>query len=240
MQPYIESKHAIPVQGDALIAADVQRAWEVAGNVDFLLFTLGGVVATFHPIKGVMLVPPNIVTQAFLTALCTAPAHLRATLRVVAISAMGLTSEGHAHLPLPMRLLYSWMLPGPHRDKAGLECVLAHCAGRTYEGMQPEEDIMGAAWQNREGLPAAGTVPRILVVRPAWLTDGKCKAEASGGAGRSGTSKVQSMGKGNAYRVSEDDMTGWVISRSDVAHFLFDAIVNKWDEFEGKCVNLVY
>jgi hypothetical protein len=225
MQPYIKSKHVRTVQGDALVAADVQRAWDAAGDVDVLLFTLGGVNRSFHPTKGVLIEPHNIVTQAMLNVVCTMPQRLYDTARVVAISSNGLTPEGHAKLPFAMRLVYAYLLPAPHRDKVGLEFVLAHCGGRSYSAEVPGDDIMGPAWKEREGLPPVGAIKRILVVRPAWLTDGECQAEST-------TKKM--------YRVSEQEVKGWVISRADVAHFLFEAITKHWGEYEGKCVNVVY
>jgi hypothetical protein len=42
------------------------------------------------------------------------------------------------------------------------------------------------------------------------------------------------------YRVGEGELTGWVISRADVAHFLFEAVTKRWDEYEGKAVSVVY
>lgn len=49
MQDYVKSGKVRVVKGDALIQADVQRAWDEAsttGTVDLLLFTVG----KFHPL----------------------------------------------------------------------------------------------------------------------------------------------------------------------------------------------
>jgi hypothetical protein len=66
----------------------------------------------------------------------------------------------------------------PHRDKVGAEHVISHCAGwdwNTVEDGEPSQDIMGADdWMLREGLPAAGSLKRVLVIRPALLTNGDC------------------------------------------------------------------
>ncbi|KAJ7282763.1 hypothetical protein C8J57DRAFT_1218941 [Mycena rebaudengoi] len=163
MQPYITSGHVRTVQGDALVQADVQRAWDAAGDVDTLIFTLGGVERSLHPTKGVILEPHNIVTQAMLNVVCTMPPRLYTTTRIIAISSNGLTPEGHAKLPFPMRLLYGYLLTSPHQDKIGLEFVLAHCGGRSYSGEMPGDDIMGLAWKERVGLPPMGALKRVLV-----------------------------------------------------------------------------
>ncbi|KAJ7247010.1 hypothetical protein C8J57DRAFT_1523226 [Mycena rebaudengoi] len=81
--------------------------------------------------------------KAMLNVVCTMPQRLYDTTRVVAISSNGLTPEGHAKLPFAMRLVYAYLLPAPHRDKVGLEFVLAHCGGRSYSAEVPGDDIMG-------------------------------------------------------------------------------------------------
>lgn len=152
--------------------------------------------------------------------------------RIITISTKGLTRSGHAALPLPLRLLYGWLLEIPHADKLGAERIIAHSAGWDWDkidGREPSEKIMGADWQKREGLPPPGTLKEVLVVRPALLTDGECMAEKKGGK------------EGKApYRVSEEEFGGWTVSRKDVAHFVADAALNRWDEFSGKIVSIAY
>ena len=41
IQKYVKSGHARLVKGDASIEADTQRAWDAAGIVDALVFTVG-------------------------------------------------------------------------------------------------------------------------------------------------------------------------------------------------------
>ena len=45
VKPYLGSGKAIPVKGDALIAADIANAWskaaQVNGRVDFVIFSVG-------------------------------------------------------------------------------------------------------------------------------------------------------------------------------------------------------
>ncbi|KAF8197622.1 hypothetical protein BJ912DRAFT_1020885 [Pholiota molesta] len=107
--------------------------------------------------------------------------------------------------------------PEPGLDKVGAERLISHCTGwawNTEEDGEPAEDIMGANWQDTPGLPEAGSLKRVLVVRPALLTDGDCRAEEAGGKGP--------------------------LIVKDVAHFVADAILFRWDEFENKRVSIVY
>lgn len=85
---------------------------------------------------------------------------------------------------------------------------------------------MGSEWQ--EGLPSPGTLKQVLIVKPALFTDGECVAE-----------KGRKEGK-EPYRLSEGEIGGWTISRKDVAHFIVDVVLNKWDEFSGKRVSIAY
>ena len=85
---------------------------------------------------------------------------------------------------------------------------------------------MGKGWQERAGLPASGLLKDAMVVRPAVLNDGECVAE-SGKAGP-------------PYRVAEGHVKGWSVSRKDVAHFIFDAVTNRWDEYGKKQVSIAY
>jgi hypothetical protein len=84
-----------------------------------------------------------------------------------------------------------------------------------------------------QGGSKEGELKRVLVVRPALLTDGECLAEKLELEGVKKESK-------KAYRVSEGELGGWTVSRKDVAHFVVDAIVHRWDEFEDKCVSIAY
>lgn len=127
------------------------------------------------------------------------------------------------------------MLAAPHKDKLGMEVLAAHAAGWPWDPKndgEPGDDVMrgepwGTEWKTRKGLPAEGTIKRILVIRPALLTDGDCKADK---AGR----------KGEPYRASEKELGGYTVSRKDVAHFIAQAVTDKWDQYEGKRVNIGY
>jgi hypothetical protein len=187
--------------------------------------------------KGFYITPANLVTQCLLNALCTLPANQRTQQsqpRIVVITSVGITASSHAALPFLLKLLFRFLLPVPHTDKVGAERVIAHVSGWTWDeanATEPGDDIMGSDWRNREGLPPAGSLKRFLVVRPSFLTNGECIADSE--EYKSGSAKVP-------YRVSEEDFYAWTISRKDAAHFIAQAILSKWDEFNNKIINLGY
>ncbi|KAJ7268653.1 hypothetical protein B0H12DRAFT_1095949 [Mycena haematopus] len=231
IQKYVTSGHAKLVKGDASIEADTERAWKEAGAVDAVIFSVG-TYPTFHLFKGFVQTPANLVTQCLLNVLCTMPTYTDAPQpKIIVISSTGLTPSAHAALPILLKPLYGVVLAAPHKDKIGMEHAIAHCAGWTWDPKADgdvSEDILGAGWTQRKGLPAPGSLKRILVIRPALLTDGKCVAD-----------EVEAKGKGKGYRVSEQELGGYTISRKDTAHFVVDALT-RWDEFENKRVNVAY
>ncbi|KAE9395975.1 hypothetical protein BT96DRAFT_966590 [Gymnopus androsaceus JB14] len=221
IQPYIKSGKAHLVKGDALVESDVKRAWDEAlthGAVDLLLFTLGGKPTTFSITKGAGILPINLVTQCLLNTLCTMPKQSPQP-RIIALS-----STAHASIPLLLKPAYGYLGKIPHTDKQGAECAIAFCAGWKWEKDGPGDEIMGERWMEREGLPDAGSLKEVLVIKPGLLTDGDCRADS----------------KKNAYRVTGVEDGGWTISRKDVAHFVADVALNRWNEFSGKTVNVSY
>lgn len=108
------------------------------------------------------------------------------------------------------------MLAIAHKDKAGLERVLAHVSGRAWNDPEPDVDIVGERWAEQEGTPAYGTLPDVVVVRPPLLTDG----EAAG-----------------KYRLGEGGKGYYTVSRRDVAHFIVeDLLKESWAKWKGECV----
>ncbi|KAE9395135.1 hypothetical protein BT96DRAFT_958583 [Gymnopus androsaceus JB14] len=193
------------MRGDAFIKSDVKCAWDEAsthGAIDPLLFTVGG-VPSFQLTEGFVISPANLVTQSLLSTIIT-------------ISSTGLTRTAHdaAHdaLSLPLKPLYGYFLAVPHKDKLGAERAIAYCAGWKW-------DTAVDALTEKEDWPSAGTLKGVLVIRPALLTDGDCRADSSK----------------NAYRANEEELGGWTILRKDVAHF---AVLNRWNEFSDKIVNV--
>ena len=72
------------------------------------------------------------------------------------LTSAGLTRTLRKSLPVLVRPIYSYLLPQPHKDKIGTECLLLHCMGRKWpaeEVPEPGEDIMGPNWEKRKGVP---------------------------------------------------------------------------------------
>ncbi|KIK64847.1 hypothetical protein GYMLUDRAFT_258817 [Collybiopsis luxurians FD-317 M1] len=238
IQSHVRSGKAHLLKGDALVQSDVKRAWEAAlshGAVDVLLFSVGG-IPSFKLSQGFVLSPPNLVTQCLLNVLCTMPTPVlqASSLKIVTLSSIGLTKSSHDALPVLMKPLYSRMLDNPHKDKLGSERLIRYCAGLGWDvknNGEPSEEIMGERWREKEGLPKEGTLKNVLIVRPALLTDGECKADRKAD---------RKKGK-DGYRVAvEGEIKGYTVSRKDVAHFIADALLHRWDEYANKCVSIAY
>ncbi|KAG6836675.1 hypothetical protein H0H93_005093 [Arthromyces matolae] len=176
------------VQGDALIKSDVERARTDAishsssGQIDIVLFTVGATPSqgSFHITKGILLSPPNLVTQAVMNVLCL-PAQ-SSPLKIVVVTSTGITRKSKAALPFPIRALYGYLIAAPHRDKRGAERLLAHVAGWDWDAKEIGEisdDVLDSAgkWKETPGLPAPGSLKDVLIVRAATLTDGECVAD---------------------------------------------------------------
>ncbi|KAJ7609567.1 hypothetical protein DFH06DRAFT_1376151 [Mycena polygramma] len=225
IQKYIKRGNVRIVAGDATKESDTRRAWEESGAVDVVLFSIGGTKATFSITKGVVLVPHDLVSSCMLNVFCTMPTHASPQLKFIIVSSSGLTPVGHAALPLVLKPLYA-MIDGPHKDKICMERVVAHCAGWGWDNKKdgvPETEILPDGWTRRDGLPALGSLKQVLVVRPALLTDGKCVAD-----------ELEAKGKAKRpYRVSENELGAYTVSRKDIAHFMVTALA-RWDEFAPK------
>ncbi|KAJ7772676.1 hypothetical protein DFH07DRAFT_169415 [Mycena maculata] len=229
IQKYVQSGNARLVKGDAFNEADTRRAWNEAGIVDAVIFTIGTPPSSvsFSLTKGVVIKTPNLCTQCILNVLCTIPTYTNAPRpKFVVLSSGGVTPSGYKALPLLNKAIYT-MLGSPSRDKAAMERVVAHCAGWAWvpkRDGEPNVELMGKGWMERAGLPAPGSLD-VLVVRVALLTNGPCEAD---------------KGKGKGYRASEEELGGYTISRKDAAHFVFNVLTRRWDEFSKKRMNLAY
>jgi hypothetical protein len=181
-----------------------------------------GGIPSFSFTKGFVISPPNLVTQSLLNVLETLPSPHP---KIITISSAGITHTSHKALPLPLKPLYGFFLSAPHKDKRGAEEAIAHCAGWSWDARDSAGDeILGVNWETR--IPSREQLKSIVVVRPALLTDGECRADVKGS---------------EAYRVKEGDMESiWTVSRRDVAHFLVEGVVKHWQEWEGKCVSIAY
>ena len=146
------------------------------------------------------------------------------------VTSNGITAASHASLPFALRPLYAYLVASPHLDKLGAERVLARSAGLPWA----EEDVVEKAvlpdgWEGTEGLPDVGDLKKVVIVRPALLTDGDCRADSA----KDGKApyRVQIDGNlKNAYRVS----------RKDIAHFIVDDAIPHWEKYEGKGVCVSY
>ena len=257
IQPFVRSGKARLVKGDALNIDDVARGWaeaqaaSEAQHVDVLLFSVGqssprfispphnadpvagGVPESFHWRKGAQIKPANLCSACLLNVVRTLPANQRtpgAQPRCVVVTSTGITKGSHDGLPLAMKGLYSYLLDGPHVDKFGMERLLAHCAGAPFARDAYRADLLPPRWQALDGVPAPGALPTVLVVRPAWLTDGPAKADEPAQK-RAAPYKVQR---------GDDAKLGWTISRRDVAHFIVERGLANWDEWQGQVVSLSY
>ncbi|KAJ7022655.1 hypothetical protein C8F04DRAFT_1012247 [Mycena alexandri] len=231
IQKFVRSGAARLIKGDAKKEEDMAHAWEQAGIVDAVIFSVGG-APEWSLTKG-LIIDPNLVAGCMLCVLRSMPIYDNAQPpKFVAISTTGLGPVAHKALPTLIKPLYS-ALATPHYDKIGMEQVLAYCAGRPLDPShgEPRVEVLGENWTQR--LPPPGTLKhRVLVVRPALLTNGKCMADEL---------EVKGKGKGKApYRASAEELHAYTISRKDVAHFVVNAL-GRWDEFEGKyAVNVGY
>jgi len=236
VQGYIKSGKARLIKGDGLIKDDVKRAWEESGRdrpVDTVVFTVGG-KPKFHVTKGFVLDPPNLVAMCFLNLITTMPQPSEANpnqLKMIVITSLGLTPSTHQSLPLLLRPVYSYLLDQPHKDKLGVERLAFHCMGREWPTGVPEpaENIMGSDWANREGLPKFGSFSNVIIVRPALLTDGECVAD-----------KLEHAGKKKPYRVGSEEISGYTVSRKDVAHFIVEDALKNWEKYRDTIATIVY
>ncbi|KDQ61291.1 hypothetical protein JAAARDRAFT_124535 [Jaapia argillacea MUCL 33604] len=235
IKAYVASGHARLVQGDALNADDVRRAWEKAGEgepdlgtVDVCLFTVG-TIPKFSLTKGVYQTPADLCTRSMLNVLSTAPKPSKT--KFIALSSNGIGKSSHATLPLPLKPVYNILIATPHKDKLGLERVLAHVVGRPWVkadmGDEPSAEFLPSGWESTPGLPGAGELKEVVLLRPALFTDGECKGDSVKGK--------------EPYRVVEGNLPGlWTVSRKDVAHFIVEGLLEDWKKWEGKIVTMGY
>lgn len=138
--------------------------------------------------------------------------------RLIAVTTTGATQASHDALPFGMKGFYSYALRQPHADKLGMERLLQHAMGKPWvEKVEPDEEILPSGW--RTEYPEAGWLPRIVVVRPAFLTNGEEKG---------------------IYRASTEEFASWTVSRRDVAHFVGKRLLAEWGAWSGKIVNVGY
>lgn len=225
IQGHVRSGKARIVAGDALNQEQVASAWAKAGEgdrpgeVDVFLFTVGGTPQ--FTIHGAKISPPDLCSRSMLTSLRAMPSELRVPgrqPRIVAISSTGTTEESHKELPLMWRVIYPWLLSGPHADKLALEQALAHVAGTPWDAKNGSPaNAFSDSWRTQPGTPSAGEINDVVVVCPAFLTDGPLKGE---------------------YRTGGKNY--YTVGRQDVAHFITEKVLNDWNAFKGRAVSIGY
>ncbi|TFK68297.1 hypothetical protein BDN72DRAFT_769506 [Pluteus cervinus] len=234
IQEHIKNGTAHLVKGDALIKEDIQSGWDEAhkyGPIDTVLFSL---VGKFSLRMGIIPQPLDICTRALLNVLSTYPTQQSPQPKLIFHSSVGMTKKTRTAVPVLLKPMYSWLLIGPHADKKASERLIAHVSNKPWDATdfgEPTEEYLPAGWKETPGFPV---LKRFLIVRPAMLTDGECLADKQK-PGKDGKVKP-------AYRVSEEELGGYTISRQDVGHFDAEVILDskRWEEVEGKALNVGY
>ncbi|PIL28686.1 hypothetical protein GSI_08730 [Ganoderma sinense ZZ0214-1] len=241
MLPFIKSGKAKLVHGDGLKPETIRDGWATAreagnGKVDLVLFTLGG-VPNFSLTRGLIFDPADLVTRSLLNTFSMMPAELRAPAeaqpRFVVITSMGITTAARKALPLAIKPLYGSMLSAPHDDKLGAERVIAHVRGLPWPADSPDQvkpQVLADGWQDTPGLPAEGEIRKVIIIRPALLSDGECRGDRESKKGKA------------PYRAMKDGVfgDGYRVSRKDVAHFIVCDVLSNWERWEGSGVTVAY
>ncbi len=151
--------------------------------------------------------------------------------RFVVITSMGITAASHKALPFALKPLYGSMLSGPHEDKLGAERLLAHVRGIPWTASDPiKKEVLADGWQNTPGLPKAGEIKQLVIIRPALLSDGDCKGDAGPKKGKGPYRTLKDGDFGDGYRVS----------RKDIAHFIVCDALPNWEKWEGSGITVAY
>ncbi|KAH7345738.1 hypothetical protein B0J17DRAFT_624850 [Rhizoctonia solani] len=186
MSEYIQNGLAKLVRGDALVQDDVQKAWDIAnsdGQVDLIFFGIGG-DPSFSLTNGFIITPGDLTTRSMFVLLSIVQSSA-ARPKLVTISSNGLDKRSHSLLPLPLKILYGWLLKVPHQDKIGLESNVKQAT--SSEGwLDPKNSV---------------------IVRPSLLTSGKCLADTKPDAYRTGEELT------SAWTVSRADVGHFVVEK---------------------------
>ena len=189
----------------------------------------------FKLTKGLMMTTNDIVTKCLLNVLCTMPKPDNQPLpKFIALSTSGVTRSSRSTVPLALKPVYSYLIQHHLQDKLAMERIIYHCAGWEWNSRvdgEPSVEITGENWKERAGLPQPGSLKDAMIIRAALLNDGDCVADV-----------LTALGKKDKapYRVADGDVSGYAISRKDVAHFIFDAVSNHWEQYGGKGVGIAY
>ncbi|KAG9127094.1 hypothetical protein FRC07_000697 [Ceratobasidium sp. 392] len=190
---YISDGKLKVVRGDGLIEADVQQAWTTAKGdqeVDAVFFGIGG-EPKFAFTKGFVMTPGDLTARCMSVLLSVIQSSTTPSTRpkLVTITSNGLDRRTQSLLPLPLKLMYRWLLHVPHVDKIEQENVVKRAAG--WDGAS--DGWLGA--QN------------LAIVRPSMFTSGECVADKKENAYRT------DEGLKSAWTVSRADVAHFVAEK---------------------------
>ncbi|QRV95038.1 NAD(P)H-binding family protein [Ceratobasidium sp. AG-Ba] len=189
---YIADGRLKLARGDGVNEADVQQAWNMAkedGEVDAVYFGIGG-EPEFKFTKGFIVSPGDLTERCMTVLLSVIQSSTTPSTRpkLVTITSNGLDRRTKSLLPLPLKLMYSWLLHVPHLDKIQQENAVKRAAG----------------WEGGEGWLGA---QNVVIVRPSMFTSGECAADKKDDAYRIGE------GLKSAWTVSRADVGHFVAEK---------------------------
>lgn len=218
IKSFVQAGKAKLVKGDATVRSDVKNIIDSATLVglDVILSTVGG-APSFSLTKGFVINPPNLCSITLLNVLSCYPI-AGSHPKLIVVSANGLNKAGHDGLPLLVKPLFAYGIREPHADKLVMEYVVFHAANWTWTDEVPKETVnfLGSQW--KEDLQESGFLKDVVIIRPTILVDGDVKKPAKG-----------------AYKTTTGEFKGaFSIPRKEVAHFITEAVLKHWDDWNGK------
>ncbi|KAG9076131.1 hypothetical protein FRC06_009685 [Ceratobasidium sp. 370] len=201
---YVEGGKAIIVPGDGLVEEDVQRAW-VAAKGD------GQVDAIYFGIGG----EPSFSWRK--AGFVISPADLTARSISILLSVIQ-SSTTPSTRPKLVTITSNGLDPQSRTILPfTLKLLYAWFLRAPFADKAEQERILkrAAGWDGAEGWLGSDNV---VIVRPSILTDEECLADKKPGA----------------YRAGPELKGPWTISRGDVAHFVVEKVLDKWERWSGK------
>ncbi|KAM5536342.1 hypothetical protein V8D89_009994 [Ganoderma adspersum] len=92
------------------------------------------------------------------------------------------------------------------------------------------DEVLPDGWRDTPGLPKAGEIRQLAIIRPALLSDGPCKGDAGPKKGKGPYRTLKDGDFGDGYRVS----------RKDIAHFIVCDALPNWPNWEGSGITVAY
>ncbi|WVQ70522.1 hypothetical protein IAR50_000041 [Cryptococcus sp. DSM 104548] len=165
---YLDSGRVQIVKGDATNEDDVKRLF-AGRDADNVISTVGGKPGmTLH---GAVNDQPTLCTDATLVllhVLAEIQDQVKKLPRVIAVSTMGL-GDNHKVMPLPLRILYPWLLHSPHQDKLGLELLLERASSVLPTPSTTQFDKLPFLSPSSIASVKENFLPEIISIRPAMF-----------------------------------------------------------------------